>query len=107
VAGLKIARLVLVYGFAIAVVVPLFAAMMGEMMEKTMSSMPQRAGGPPPAAQFGQGIAMFYGFALSAGAVLMVLVGMIYPLIMLWVLTRPKVKAACGDPTAARSPELS
>jgi len=96
VAGFKIARLVLLYGYAIVVVVPLFAAMMGEMMEKTISTVPQRPGAPLPA-NFGQSIAMFYGIALSAGAVMMILGGAVYPLVVLWVLTRSKVKAACGE----------
>jgi hypothetical protein len=101
IAGFKIVRLVLLYGYAIVVVVPLFAAQLGEMMEKTVSSVPQRPGAPLPP-QFGQTVAMFYGIALSASAVMMILGGAIYPIIVLWVLTRPKVKAACGEiPTGA------
>jgi hypothetical protein len=96
VAGLKIARLVLLYGYAIAVVVPLFAAQMGEIMEKTVASAPQRPGTQLPP-NFGQTVAMFYGIALSASGVVMILGGAVYPIIMLWVLTRPKVKAACGE----------
>lgn len=96
VAGFKIVRLVLIYGYAIVVVVPMFAAKMGEMVETTVRSAPQRPGAQLPP-QFGQTVAMFYGVSLSAGAVIMILGGAIYPCIVLWVLTRPKVKAACGE----------
>lgn len=96
VGGLKIARLMLVYGFAIAVVVPFFATKMGEMVEKMISQMPQRPGAPPPA-QISQAAAMGYGISLSAGAVIMIIGGVIYPIIVIWVLTRPHVKAACGE----------
>lgn len=96
VAAFKIVRLVLLYGYAIVVVVPVFAAKMGEMVESTVRSAPQRPGAQLPP-QFGQTIAMFYGVSLSAGAVIMILGGAIYPCIVLWVLTRPKVKAACGE----------
>ena len=45
--------------------------------------------------------------AVFVGAILMIVFGAIYPAIMLWVLTRTKVKAACGEPEsepAAGSP---
>ena len=58
----------------------------------------------PPA---GQTIATAYGIALTSSAVLMILFGAIYPAIMLWVLTRPKVKAACGEALAPRPAESS
>jgi len=96
VAALKIVRLVAVYGFAIVVVVPTFSEKMGEMMEKMTTQMPQQPGAPPMP-QMGQTVATFYGIALSSMAVLMILFGSIYPIIMLWVLTRPKVKMACGE----------
>ena len=98
VAALKIVRLVVVYGFAIAVVVPVFSEKMGEMMEKMTTQMQQQQpAGAPPMPQIGQTLAAVYGIAMSAGAVLMILFGTVYPIIMLWVLTRPKVKAACGE----------
>lgn len=104
VAWLKIARLVLVYGFAIAVVVPVFSKAMGEMMDKMQ--IPQQPGAPPMP-DMGQTVATVYGIALSAGAVMMILFGAVYPIIMLWVLTRPAVKAACGEVPVQTSAEAS
>lgn len=104
VAALKIARLVFVYGFAIAFVVPTFSKQMGKVAEQMVGQLPSRPGAPPmPPA--GQTIATAYGIALTSSAVLMILFGAIYPVIMLWVLTRPKVKAACGEAAAPRSAE--
>ena len=42
VAGLKIARLVLVYGFAIAFVIPTFSKQMGEVAEQMVGQLPSR-----------------------------------------------------------------
>jgi hypothetical protein len=102
-AALKIVRLIAVYGFFIAVVVPIYARLMGKMMED-MANMPRRPGAPamPP---MGQTVGTIYGVAMSVGAVLMILAGIVYPIIVLWVLTRPKVKAACGEPSALRPVE--
>jgi hypothetical protein len=99
VAALKIVRLVAIYGFLIAVVAPDVSEKMGHMMEKVMAQVQQQqqAAGAPPMPQVGQTFAAFYGIAMSAGGVLMILFGSIYPIIMLWVLTRPKVKMACGE----------
>jgi hypothetical protein len=103
-AALKIVRLVTLYGYSIAVVVPIYAQKMSQMMEQMTASMPKRPGAPamPP---MGQTLGTFYGVAMSAGAVLMILVGVIYPIVVLWVLTRPKVKAACGETSALRPAE--
>lgn len=100
VASLKIARLVALYGFAIAVVIPGIAKAMGEMVEAMMKQTP-RPPGQPPLPPMGQTFAMVYGVGLSAGAILMILCGAIYPAVMLWVLTRPGVKTACGDSLSA------
>jgi hypothetical protein len=99
VAALKIVRLVAVYGFAIIFVVPVFSQKMGEAMEKMTTQIPQKPGGPPMP-PMGQTIATVYGIGLSSGAVAMIIFGAIYPIIMLWVLTRPKVKVACGERAA-------
>jgi hypothetical protein len=104
VAALKIVRLVAVYGFAVTFVVPVFSQKMGDMMDKMMAQAQQRQQqkqpGAPPMPPMGKTVGTFYGIALTSGAVLMILFGAIYPIIMLWVLTRPKVKVACGESVA-------
>jgi hypothetical protein len=102
VAALKILRLVAVYGFALIFVIPVFSQKMGEMMEQMTAQMQQKAQQPggAPMPDMAQTLATFYGIAMSSGALSMILFGAIYPAIMLWVLTRPKVKLACGEPTA-------
>ena len=101
VAALKIVRLVAVYGFVLIFVVPVFSAKMGDMMEKVMAQAQQRQQqnqpGAPAMPPMGKTVGMVYGMMMSAMAVLMILFGSIYPAVMLWVLTRPKVKLACGE----------
>ena len=48
VAALKLLRLVVVYGYAIAVVGPVYSEKMSAMMEQMAAQMPQKGGGPPP-----------------------------------------------------------
>ncbi len=104
-AAIKIVRLIGVYGYAIAVVVPIYSKIMSDMMEKFTTALPRRPG-TPPMPPMGQMFGTFYGVAMSAGAILMIVVGSIYPIVVLWVLSRPKVKAACGELPAARPAEL-
>lgn len=76
---------------------------MGETVGKIIQQTPRQTGAPLPA-QMAQTIATVYGVMMTSGAVLMIIGGSIYPIIMIWVLTRPAVKAACGEfPT--RPPE--
>lgn len=95
IAALKLARLVLLYGYAIAVVGPLYSQKMSEMMEQMAAQMPQKGGGPPP--QVAQSVAVGYTIMMTACFALMMVFGSIYPAISLWVLTRLKVKRACGE----------
>ncbi|HEY2840811.1 MAG TPA: hypothetical protein VGJ26_16760 [Pirellulales bacterium] len=97
VAALKIIRLVLVYGFALFFVVPELSQKMGEMMEKMTAQVAQQQPGQPQMPQVGQTVGTVYGVMMSSGAVLMIIFGPIYPIVMLRVLTRPKVKLACGE----------
>ncbi len=98
VAGIKVLRLVVLYSFAIVVVVPVYAQKMGEMFEKMEKMQAQMQPGraappmPPVAAQIATG----YAIAMTGGAVLMIIGGSVYPIISLWVLRRQNVKAACG-----------
>ena len=85
----KLLRLVVLYGFAIAVVAPQQASLMVEGAAEFARQMPPRAGQPPPGAE----TAAVYGM-LIAGALAVMVLGAIYPAISLWLLTRPGVKAA-------------
>lgn len=96
VAGLKLVRLVALYGFAIVVVVPVYAEKMGEMVVKMQPQMPPGQGGPN-LQQMGPQISMMYATMMTGGAVLMIIAGSVYPIISLWVLSRGYVKAACGQ----------
>ncbi|HEY4309044.1 MAG TPA: hypothetical protein VGN12_06295 [Pirellulales bacterium] len=109
VAVFKIIRLVAVYGFAIVFVIPVFSQKMGEMLGQMTEQMQQKAAPPAggaPIPNMAQTMATFYGIAMSSGAVLMILFGAIYPAIVLWVLTRPRVKSACGEVPVGFGAEL-
>jgi hypothetical protein len=94
VAGLKIARLLVLQTISIIFIVPAMAKQMAEAMEQMMSQMPSGSGGGPPPG-FSSNFAMVYGTSMTVTAVCMVIFGSIYPCIVLWVLTRPQAKAAC------------
>jgi hypothetical protein len=99
VAALKIVRLIVLYGFLIVVVVPrvtqIFTSMVQEMAEQMPKAGPpgQRAPGAAELAQMSTMMqAMYTGLAVG-----MILLGSIYPIIVLILLSRPRVKAACAS----------
>lgn len=98
VALLKLARLVLVYGFFIISVVPPMSKTIGEAVGEMMAAQQgiqvKGAGAVPDAQVFTKIYTITYSL-MGAG---MISVGSIYPALMLWFLTRPRVKAAC-EPT--------
>ena len=91
---LKIARLVLVYGFFVLTIVPPLARRMGAAVSEMMANQPgmRPPGGGSPDAFFARIYTVYYS-ALGLG---MILFGVVYPLILLWLLTRPSVKSACS-----------
>jgi hypothetical protein len=95
IAALKIVRLIALYGFNIIVIVPIVVERltqgMKEMMEDAAAA---QGGGPPPLAQMATVMGTFMTAMFVATAVL----GAIYPVATLIVLTRPSVKAACTMP---------
>jgi hypothetical protein len=91
VAGIKIARLLLLQLFSILVIIPIVTKQMAEAMEQMMSQMPPGPGGAPPPAM-GPQIGAVYGTMMTLGAVCMLIIGSIYPGISLWLLTRPEAK---------------
>lgn len=98
VAALKIVRLLALYSFFALAVVPDMVQLLTSMFQEMFDEM---AKGAPPgqkmpgAAEVGQmGTAM--GVMMTASAIGMIIFGVIYPTIVLIVLTRPRVKAACA-----------
>jgi hypothetical protein len=97
VAAVKILRLVVLYGFFILIVVPrvtrAFTSMFQEMIEQMGKNVPPGQEIPKAAEieQMGTVIGMMYaGFGIG-----MIILGAVYPIIVLMLLTRPRVKAAC------------
>jgi hypothetical protein len=105
VAIVKIIRLVALNVFFIVVVVPnmtrAFVSMFQEMFEEMAKAAPpgQRVPGAAEMGQMGTGMGIMY----TAFAVGMIILGVIYPVIVLILLSRPHVKAACVPTTIAQN----
>lgn len=109
VAALKIVRLVALNTFLALVLVPHitrgFTSMFQEMFDEMAKAAPpgQRMPGQAEITQMGTMI----GVMMTVFAVAMVILGVIYPVVVLIVLSRPRVKASCvpeassGGPTVA------
>lgn len=95
-ASLKLARLVLVYGFFVLVIVPPLARNLGGMIVNMATQQQAAMGAGPGALPDASFFARVYGVMYSAMGVGMVVVGSVYPLILLWQLTRPGVRSACS-----------
>jgi hypothetical protein len=94
-AALKIVRLFVLWGFFIVAIVPPVSRnlgkMIGEMAVQQQASM-GRTGGPVPTDMFVRVYTILYsGFGLGV-----IVLGSIYPVVVLWLLTRPGVKSACS-----------
>lgn len=91
VAVLKLVRLVGLYGYALLAVVPVMARDMAQAFHDMAGSVPENRGQEvPPVAEMAQGFGIAWALGLGVFAVLAV----IYPLLMLFLLARPSVKAA-------------
>jgi len=90
VAGLKIGRLVLGQGIYMIVCIPIYSRQMAAMMEQ-MSQMGPAGQGPPPGAFASFGPMM--GIIMAVQCVAMIVLGSIYPAIVLWLLNTSAVKA--------------
>ena len=106
VAVLKIVRLIVLYtSFAVLVVptmVTAFNAMFQEMFEEMAKAAPPGQKMPvPPADQLEQ-VATLMGIGMTVTAVGIVIFGVIYPIIVLILLTRPRIKAACKPKPATK-----
>jgi hypothetical protein len=94
-AALKIVRLVVVWGYFIVAIIPEFSRKLGVVVSEMMTIQQpglKMPGGAPPAEFFAKVYAIMYG-GMAAGFVLF---GVVYPAIVLWVLTRPGAKSACS-----------
>src|SRR5262249_7718006 len=96
IAALKIARLLGLYGFSIIVIVPITTQRLIQMVEEMQQNFPpgQRANAGAPIAD----MAKVMGTMMTVSFVAMIVLGAIYPVVALVVLTRPSVKAACTMP---------
>jgi hypothetical protein len=93
-AGLKILRLIAIYSiFAIAIVPPL-AQGMAKLAIQAMNA--QVTGKPMPPTIDQAFFVRTYTVTYTVMAVGMILVGSIYPIITLWLLSRPGARAACS-----------
>jgi hypothetical protein len=99
VASLKILRLAALYGYFAVAVAPVVAQQFREMMEEMSKAQPpgQKGFGPDQLAQ----VTTTIGMVMTGTAIAMIVLGSIYPLVQLVLLTRPGVRAAC----AGRLPE--
>jgi hypothetical protein len=97
VAGLKVLRLVSLYSFYIVVIIPVMSKRMEQFFDEMAKAGQQ--GGAPPGAPGGAAFASFMGGMMTVFAVAMIVLGSIYPVIVLLVLSRPAVKAACAPAT--------
>ncbi|WP_422926124.1 hypothetical protein [Singulisphaera sp. PoT] len=102
VAVAKIVRLVLLYGYSAIEVVPVMSTKMSkavvEMMEQQQKL--QGAKGPPPEQMY-ETLVRIYSVMGVASAVGMIVFGAIYPIVLLWLLSRPGAKAATVEATPA------
>jgi hypothetical protein len=103
VAALKIVRLVALYGFFAIVVAPNISKAFSSMFQETVEGMGK--GAPPgqriPApAEFAQ-MGMAMGVMMTAFAIGMIIFGAIYPIIVLILLSRSRVKVACTSAALA------
>lgn len=96
VAAMKIVRLVLVYGYAALVIVPLVSVGMAKFQMQAIAQQQQAIGKPMPPGftveTFSRGMSIWF----ASCAVAVVVVGSIYPLVSLWLLSRPGARAACS-----------
>jgi hypothetical protein len=96
VAALKILRLIVLYSFYALVIAPVMVQQFKAMMEEMTKAVPPGGKAPRPE-ELGQ-MATVMGAMTTGTAIGMIILGAIYPVVVLIVLTRPRVKAACAAP---------
>lgn len=96
-AGLKIARLVVLYSFVALVIIPPLSTNLGKFVIVQQRAMGTQLPPNLDAAFFAKTYTIMY----TIMAVGMILFGSIYPAVCLWLLSRPGARAACSG---AKSP---
>jgi hypothetical protein len=105
VAALKILRLVAVYGYAATVLAPQVAQGMAKFQLQQMQTMAQSQGNKPlPPELTVELMTRWLSIWLTSCAAGMIIIGMIYPVVSLWLLSRPGARAACSDSPEATGP---
>jgi hypothetical protein len=94
--GIKLVRLVVLYGVAILVVVPVMAQKFIDFFQEMTKDMPPGQGGPRPDQLTQMGATM--GTMMTATAVGVMVIGALVWGVLWWFLSRPGVKAACTRP---------
>jgi len=95
VAVAKVLRLVTLYSYGVIVVVPWYSRKMAEFavgMIQQQPAMGGRAGGGAPPID---ALIRIYTLTYTVAGVAVIVVGSIYPLVCLWLLSRPGARAAC------------
>jgi hypothetical protein len=87
---------VVLYGFFIVVIVPPVARNLGEMVVQMAAQQQIPMAAPKTAMPDAALFARIYTVMYSVMGVGMAALGSVYPLIVLWLLTRPGVKSACA-----------
>ncbi len=94
-AAIKVVRLTLLYSYCIVAVVPPMSERLGRAVGEMMTSQQQAIGRASPPISTDMFVkvytVMYSGMALGT-----LVLGVIYPVILLWFLTRPGVKVACS-----------
>lgn len=103
-AVVKVVRLVAVYGYAALMVVPPFAKVLGEEVGKMIILQQQASGRPAPPGLTTETFVKIYVVTYTIMCVIMIVLGAIYPLISLWLLSRPSAKAACAASISKPTP---
>jgi hypothetical protein len=96
-AALKLVRLVLVYSFFIIAIVPPYAQKLGKVAIEMLQLTTQQTGGrAAPAFINADFYVRLYTVMYSGLALGIMVFGAIYPALLLWHMTRPRVIAACS-----------
>jgi hypothetical protein len=103
-AGAKILRLVLVYGYFALAIVPTLSLKQGKALVTMIQVQQQAAGRPAGAAPSVEQLVRTYTITYTVSAVVMIVAGVMYPAISLWLLSRPGARAACSGGKSPREP---
>jgi hypothetical protein len=104
-AGAKVVRLVALYSFFALAIVPDFARAQARIFLEVIQKQQAQQGGTMPAAFTFEMLTKTNMIMYTVPAVGMILFGSIYPLVSIWLLTRPGVRAACADRKAPTEPD--